>query len=142
MNIDKALNTVAQRSQMDIVVRFWDGFSNQADTRYLKSVFLGHARAIDLKSKFTEGLSGLTMNKLVQISMDGPAVNWNFTEYIAANKSPAVSDPHLFDRDSCGLQLCMLYTEHFTAVGWAVNEMLRGTYGLFKDSPTRRADYI
>ena len=27
------------------------------------------------------------------------------------------------------------------AAGWTVNEMLRGMYGLFKDSPARRADY-
>jgi hypothetical protein len=27
------------------------------------------------------------------------------------------------------------------AAGWTVNEMLRGMYGLFKDSSARRADY-
>jgi len=28
------------------------------------------------------------------------------------------------------------------AADWAINDMLRGLYGLFKDSPARRADYM
>ena len=37
---------------MDIVVRFWDNGSNMVATRYLTSVFLGHATAKDLEEKF------------------------------------------------------------------------------------------
>jgi hypothetical protein len=44
-------------------------------TRYLNSVFLGHATAVDLELKFKEGLGSLSLTKLIQVSMDGPSVN-------------------------------------------------------------------
>src|SRR5207245_11030753 len=90
---DEALNKIAQRGQMDIVIRLWDNGSNRVVTRYLTSVFLGHATAKDLEEKFIEGLTGLSLQKLVQISMDGPSVNWKFLEPFAANTRPASSDP-------------------------------------------------
>ena len=42
---DEALIKIAQRGQTDIVIRFWDNGSNMVVTRYLTSVFLGHAAA-------------------------------------------------------------------------------------------------
>ena len=50
----------------------------QSLINYLTSVFLGHARADDLLTKFLDGVKGLPIDKLVQISMDGPSVNWSF----------------------------------------------------------------
>jgi hypothetical protein len=69
---DEALNKIAQRGKMDIVIRYWDRESNMVATRYLTSVFLGHASARDLEDKFKQGLSELNMDRLAQISMDGP----------------------------------------------------------------------
>jgi hypothetical protein len=140
---DEALNKVAQKGQMDIVVRFWDSSRNQVMTRYLTSVFLGHASAKDIEMKFTEGLSGLCLKKLIQISMDGPSVNWKFLETFAATTRPAVADPQLLDLGSCGLHVIHgAFQSGHKAAGWTVNELLRSMYGLFKDSPARRADYI
>jgi hypothetical protein len=84
---DEALNKVAQRGQMDIIIRFWDNSCDKVATRYFKSVFLGHATAKDLEEKFVEGLAGLNLKKLVQISMDGPSVNWKFLETFAWRRS-------------------------------------------------------
>jgi len=139
---DEALNKIAQRGQMDIAIRFWDNSCDKVATRYLTSVFLGHSAASDLEEKFTEGLVGLNLKKLVQISMDGPSVNWKFLETFAANTRPDSTDPTLFDLGSCGLHVVhgAFQTGH-KAAGWTVNETLRGMYGLFKDSPARRADY-
>ena len=138
---DEALNKIAQRGQMDIVVRFWDNDSNMVATRYLTSAFLGHATAKDLEEKFIEGLAGLNLNKLVQISMDGPNVNWKFLESFAANTRPAENDPKLFDLGSCGLHVVRgAFQAGHKAAGWTVNKMLRGMYGFAsKDSPARRA---
>ena len=89
-----------------------------------------------------EGLSGLNLNKLVQYPMDGPSVNWKFPESFAASTRTEASDPQLFDLGSCGLHVIhgAFQTGH-KAAGWAVNELLRSMYGLFKDSPARRSDY-
>jgi hypothetical protein len=127
---DEALNRVAQRGQMDIVIRYWNGNDDQVASRYFTSVFLGHATAADLLLKFKEGLSVLSLQKLIQVSMDGPSVNWKFL-------------PQLLDLGSCGLHVIhgAFQTGH-KAASWAVNETLRGLFGLFKDSPVRRADYI
>ena len=51
---DEALNAVAQKGQMDIVIRFWDGSTNLVATRYLMSVLLGHATAKNLESNRLE----------------------------------------------------------------------------------------
>src|SRR3989442_1028683 len=47
------------------------------------------------------------------------------------------------DMGSCGLHVIhgAFQTGH-KAAGWTINEALRGLYGIFKDSPARRADYI
>ena len=64
---DEALNKIAQKGQMDIVIRYWDRESNMVATRYLTSVFLGHASARDLEDIFKQGLSELKMDRLAQI---------------------------------------------------------------------------
>ena len=94
---DEALNKVAQKGQMDIVIRFWDCSVKQVSTRYLTSVFLGHAMAKNLEEKFKEALTALNLKKLVQISMDGPSVNWKFLSSFAASTRPDACDPVLFD---------------------------------------------
>ena len=138
---DEALNKISQRGQMDIVIRYWSEDANQVATRYFYSVFLEHATAHDLQVKFTEGLSGLSLTKLVQVSMDGPNVNWKFFE--AMQDSVDAADPQLLELGSCGLHVIHgAFQIGHKAAGWSVNEMLRSMYGLFKDSPARRADYI
>src|SRR6267154_5397540 len=75
---DEAFNRIAQRGQMDIMIRYWSEDNNQVSTRYLTSVFLGHATAADLQANFLEDLGGLSLPKLIQVSMDGRSVNWKF----------------------------------------------------------------
>ena len=74
--------------------------------------------------------------------MDSPSVNWKFLESFPSNTRPDATDPQLLDLGSCGLHVVhgSFQTGH-KAAGWTVNELLRIAYGLFKDSPARRADY-
>ena len=110
-------------------------------TRYFNSVFLGYATAVDLKRHFVAGLSGLALSNLIQVSMDGPSINWKFFE--AMRDSVDAADPRLLELGSCGLHVSYgaFQTGHKSAC-WSVNEMLRSMYGLFKDSPARHSDYI
>lgn len=137
---DEALNKVSQRGQMDIVLRFWDPSSNAVATRYLTSVFLGHATAADLEQKFKEGLGSLPLTKLMQISMDGPNVNLKFLDSMKSNLDD--NQRQLIDIGSCGLHVLhgAFRTGHDKA-GWSINDFLRAIYWLFKDSPARRADF-
>jgi len=81
--------------------------------------------------------------KLTQVSMDGPSVNWKFLETLQTSLHPDAADPQLLGLGSCGLHVIhgTFQTGH-KAADWTINEMLRGLYGLFKDSPARRADYM
>ena len=51
---------------MVVMVQYWDEEETEVKTCYLGSTFLGHSTAVGL------------MEKLYQISMDGPAVNIKF----------------------------------------------------------------
>jgi len=100
---DEALNKISQRGQMDLVVRFWDSCQGVVSTRYLTSVFLGHATAKDLEIKLREGLSGLSEKNIIQVSMDGPNVNWKMLENLKDSRDAC--DRELIDIGSCGLHV-------------------------------------
>ncbi|KAJ8678278.1 hypothetical protein QAD02_014065 [Eretmocerus hayati] len=74
-SFDESLNTVAQKGQMDIILRFF--FGDKVVTRYLTSTFLGHVTASDLLKAFIQEfeIHQLDLEKMVQLSMDGPNVN-------------------------------------------------------------------
>ena len=71
---DESLNTVTKRKQMDVHVRSW--IDGQVMSRYLTSQFMGHATADEVVEHFRSALKGLRLNQILQISMDGPNVNW------------------------------------------------------------------
>ena len=72
---DESMNTTTKSKQMDLHVRFGQG---EVATHYLDSKFMGHAKAGDLIRHFEASTERLSLNKLVQVSMDGPNVNWRF----------------------------------------------------------------
>ena len=45
VSFDESLNKSLQRGQMDILVSYWNADTNIAETRYLKSEFVGGANA-------------------------------------------------------------------------------------------------
>ena len=71
-SFDESLNSVIQIGQMDLVVKYWDDVLNRVCTRYLDSSFVVHSRSND----FLLGLQSLDKARLIQVSMDGPNVNW------------------------------------------------------------------
>lgn len=127
---------------MDLIVSFWSKSLNQVCTRYLNSVFLGHARASDLIEKFREGVSDLDLNKLLQISMDGPSVNLKFLRVIREDLL-AENGCDLLDLGSCGLHVVHgAFRRGHDATDWNLNDTFKAFYQLFKGSPARRSDYI
>ena len=80
LSFDESFNPELQQEQMDFVVSYFA--QGMVKTRYLTSAFLGHTRAEDLKAKFEEAVSDLNVKKLVQVSVDGPHVNWKHLDML------------------------------------------------------------
>ena len=64
---------------MDICVRLWDSNRNKMAAMYFSSAFLGYTTAKDLYDGFTTVLNNDILPKILQVSMDGPNVNWTFS---------------------------------------------------------------
>lgn len=106
VGFDESLNKVAQKQQMDINMRFWNEDTQEVCTRYLTSVFLGRTRASDLLQGFKDGLKDFDLKKILQISMDGPYVNFRFLKDLMADLATDTGDPHgkkPLHLGSCGL---------------------------------------
>lgn len=148
ISFDESLNKVAQRGQMDIHVRYWDNGINAAVTRYLTSTFLTRARADDLLESFTSAIANLNLSnaKIIQISMDGPHVNFSFLRSFKdfIKDEPTNSNQStIIDIGSCSLHLIHgCYKTAHAKTEWNLNNFLRAIYYLFKDFPSRRADFI
>ena len=65
---------------MDLVVNYWDDVLNPVCIQYLDSTFVGHSCSNELLEYFLLGLQSLDKAWLIQVSMDGPNVNWAFFE--------------------------------------------------------------
>ena len=66
--------------------------------------FLGHATAVDMLEHLSHAVlsSGLKPAEMVQISMDGPSVNWKFYKLIKEKLSNDY-DTKVLNVGSCGL---------------------------------------
>lgn len=103
----------------------------------------GHATAEDLVLHFRHGVfeSGLSIKGIVQISMDGPNVNWKFYKQIRTQLQEEYSTS-LINIGSCGLHIVHnAFKAGVTASGWIISSFLTSLYYLFKDCPARREDY-
>lgn len=130
---------------MDLIVRYWDSTSDEVATRYLTSTFHGHTRSTDLLNAFVSGISGLGLkcDKIIQISMDGPNVNFAFLKDYETSLNVDNNSNTLIDIGSCSLHIFHgAYKYAHKKTGWKLNNFLQVAYNLFKNFPSRRADYI
>ncbi|GBN08075.1 hypothetical protein AVEN_273829-1 [Araneus ventricosus] len=126
---------------MSVVVRFGDCKKKKATSRYLTSVFLGHTCAEDLMTGFKTALTDLDLKKIIQISMDGPNVNFKFLNNLRKELSNSTSEPVLLHLGSCGSHtLHCAFKATFAETEWNIVVYLRALYNLLKDVPARRQD--
>lgn len=91
---------------MDLFVRFFDNNTNRVCTRYFNSIFLGHASAQHLLDGFNEGISYLSKQSILQVSMDGPRVNLKFWKLLDDQMKADFPDgKHLVNIGVCGLHV-------------------------------------
>ena len=136
---DESLNKEMQMKQLDIHLRFWN--DNIVQSRYFDSQFLGHATSLHLLDSCTDSVSHLGLKNVVQVSMDGPNVNWSFYDKF----QQAVRDESgmsLLDTGSCGLHKCHnAFRAGVVATNWQLDNYLTSLYWLLHDVPARREDY-
>ena len=90
---------------MDVHIIFFDNEKSQVVRSYLGSHFMGHATAEDTYKSLAEIHNGLDLvHNLVQISMDGPNVNWKTLDIVSEDRTIKDPDcPQLINIGSCGL---------------------------------------
>ncbi|XP_051985326.1 uncharacterized protein LOC127645689 [Xyrauchen texanus] len=137
---DESLNRKTQSKQCDFHVCLWDG--NKVVTRFYDSKFMGHATAVDHKSVYKRSTENLPKENMVQISMDGPNVNWSF--YSKVDKSlQDTHNVHLINIGSCGLHIAHgAFLRGVEGTDWKVGSILQSMHQLLSDSPARREDYF
>ena len=72
---------------MDVAIRFWNNSKKQAETRYLTSEFLHRPNAEKLVNSLSSALEHLDQQNLLQLSMDGPSVNWNVLDIVSEKRN-------------------------------------------------------
>ena len=142
ISFDECMNRISQNEQMDFIIRYWDGNTNKVAVRYLGSEFLGHATAVDLSTHFKQGISRLDPKRLLQVSMDGPNVNWKFyTDLTKERNSEEL--PQLLNIGSCGLHIIHGGLQKgVNESGWKLDHLMRSLWQLFHDTPVRREDFV
>ena len=114
---------MTQESEMVVMVQCWDEEENEIRTRYLGSTFLGHST--DLVDKLNEVIKTLNLEKLYQISMDGPAVNIKFLNEFKLKREENAF--HLIiNIGTCSLHTvrCAKYPLYYCATRWVENKLV------------------
>ena len=136
---DESLNKKVQQKQLDIYLRFWNG--NEVQSRYFTSIFMGHARAVDIEEDLKKAIESLQKANLLQLSMDGPNVNWKVFEDLQS-EIQLENGKNLLNVGSCGLHVIHgAFRSAMSETGWDIETLLTSAYRLFKDSPARREDF-
>ena len=135
----ESLNKKNQKKQMDLHVRLWD--SDTIVIRFYDSEFTGHATAEDMMTVFESFTEGLTRKGILQISMDGPNVNWKLYSMLQKELQVECSTS-LLNVGSCGLHIVHgAYKKGIDSTDWNLSSILSAFHRLFKDSPARRDNY-
>ena len=136
------MNWSTQTFQLDHVVRFWHETDQRVKVGYWGSKFHGHSTHQYLLIHFNKSNDRIDLNKVIQISMDGPVVNLKYFEKLV--DYPEEIDAHrLIDRRTCSLHIIHgSFKSRVEATSWSVKDLLKGSFQLLHDTPARRTDYI
>ena len=141
VSFDENLNTFIQMGQMDLFVNFWVDVVNKLCICYLNSTFTGHAWYQDLFEHFISALDSWDLKKLLQVSMNGPNVNWAFFSELC-NYQTENDMSKLLSTGSCSLHAIhgALKTGQ-QSTGSKFKKNLTGLHQILHDSPAKQNDY-
>ena len=144
-SFDESLNTVSCSKQMDVHVSYYDENLKRVERVYLNSQFMGHGTAHDIMNEFKKPHKDLDIvNNLIQLSMDGPNVNWAFLDTLEEyRKTEDPNAPTLINIGSFGLHVLHgAYKTSLNETDWELDKTLKAAHDIFKKSPARQADYL
>ena len=127
ISFDESFNEELEKEQMDFIVRYFkDG---EVKSRYLSSGFLGHTTAKDLKRALEECTEKLDLTNLIQVSMDGPNINWKMLDLIVEDRNSNETYPNLLDVGSCSLHVVHgAFITGMKQTGWGIDLLLKSLY--------------
>ncbi|KAL2087970.1 hypothetical protein ACEWY4_016798 [Coilia grayii] len=97
---------------------------------------------VDLAEKISNALSETGVKNLIQLSMDGPHVNWKAFSLLQKEIQKQV-DKLLLNIGSCGLHILHnAFREGCKTTGWDIEHTLSSLYWLFHDCPARHEDFV
>lgn len=106
---------------------------------------MGHSSATTMLQEIVTSLHDheIDVTKVVQVSMDGPNVNWKLHRLLMEHVAAAdVHAPKLLDVGSCSLHvLHNAFKAGAKASEWGTSDVLSALHWLFVDSPARRDDF-
>ena len=133
---DESLNTALHQEQMDFSVRYFK--NDHVVTRYLSLAFLGHTTSEDLKLKFEEVTRDLNTKRMVQVSMDGPNVNWKMLNKITEERCSVEHYLGLINVGSCSLHVVHdAFRSGVIKTKWGIDSVLKALHNLFDESPAK-----
>ena len=130
---------------MDVHEIFFDSNKQEVVRSFTGSHFMGHASAKDTFASLKEVHKDLDLvHNLVQVSMDGPNVNWKTVEIIEDHrKIHNPNCPNLIVIGSFGLHVVHgACGAGQNATDWSLDKFLNAIYSIFKMALARREDCL
>ena len=111
-------------------------------SRYFDSKSLYRPNAQNLFDKLLEVTRILGIATVLQLSMDGPNVNWEVLNILHRLRQEG-GYAAIFDIGSCGLHIIHgAFKTGFKSQGWELDKILKAMHWLFEKSTARREVYM
>ena len=95
-----------------------------------------------MKRAFEECTEKLDLKNLIQVSMDGPNINWKMLDLIVEDRNSNETYPNLLDVGSCSLHVVYgVFRTGMKQTGWGINLLLKSLYSHLHETPARKEDY-
>ena len=99
-----SFNKVLQKEQMDVQFRCWNEAAKQVNTSIFYSQFSKRPNAKNLFDCLMSSLNNFLLERLLQLSMDGPNTNWSVLKLL--HEDLCEKDyPNIIDIGSCSLHV-------------------------------------
>ena len=90
----------------------------------------------------TSSLKNLLLERLLQLSMDGPNTNWSVLKLLREDRCEK-NYPNIIDIGSCSLHVVHgAFKSGIEATNWDLKKIMKAMWKIFDDSPASRDIYF
>ena len=108
----------------------------------MTSEFLNRPNAENLVNSLSSATKHLDQRNLLQISMDGPLVNWNVLNIISEKRNEHELEQFLVIGSCSQHVLRGVFKNGVAVTKWDLGKILKSMFYLFHDFPARRETFI